>query len=310
MDKTQITLSQAMEGYAIAAHARRLSPATLADYDNAFRKFETFLGRDPPLADITADDVRAFLGSLTHLSAKTLLNHHTSLSALWTWAVREGIARRHIVRDVERPKPNQPEIVPYTEQDIKAMLGAIDLSQAYVRPGKRRCQHSRPTALRDRAIMFVLIDTGVRASELCQLRMPQVDLKNRRLIVTGKGSKQRVLPITAATAQAIWRYLATRDDQRQRTFLFTSRTGRPIDRYNLRHIISRIGKRAGVKAVTLHRFRHTFAIEFLRNGGSIYALQRLLGHSTLETVKTYLSLAQADIERAHRDASPVTHWLL
>jgi len=64
MDNTRITLSQAIEGYFIAAHARRLSPATLADYDNTFRRFETFLGRDPPLADITPAEIRAFLNSL------------------------------------------------------------------------------------------------------------------------------------------------------------------------------------------------------------------------------------------------------
>ena len=132
MDKTRIPLSAALEGYFIAAHARRLSPATLADYDNTFRKLEQFLGRDPPLADITAGDITAFLGSLDHLSAKTLLNYHTGLAALWTWATKEGIADQHIVRQVQRPKPEQREIMPYTRSDLQAMLTAVRAADEFL----------------------------------------------------------------------------------------------------------------------------------------------------------------------------------
>ena len=310
MDKTRIPLSAALEGYFIAAHARRLSPATLADYDNTFRKLEQFLGRDPPLADITAGDVTAFLSSLDHLSAKTLLNYHTGLAALWTWATKEGIADQHIVRQVQRPKPEQREIMPYTRSDLQAMLTACHRSTAYVRPGKRRSNHSRPTADRDRAIILLLVDTGMRASELCELRIRDLDIPNHRVRVMGKGRKERMLPISARTTQAIWRYLATRDTKRDHSFLFATRTEGPLERNNLRNTLKRIGRRAGVGGVTVHRFRHTFAIAFLRNNGHIMALQRMLGHSTLDMVTRYLAIAQADIENAHQEASPVANWLL
>lgn len=311
MDTKQLTLSQAIEGYFIAAHARRLSPHTLSDYDNTFRRLEQFLGRDPPLGDLTAADVRAFLNSQNGLSAKTLLNYHTGLSALWTWAVKERLVERHILRDVDPPKPEQRAIVPYTQADLQAMLDACDRSQAYVRPGKRKCDHERPTALRDRAILILLVDTGMRASELCRLRIADLDLKNHRVRVMGKGRKERSLPISPRTSQVLWRYLATRDDaQRQAAFLFTTRTGQAISRFNLRHTLRRIGDRAGVPGATVHRFRHTFAIQFLRNGGQIFALQRMLGHATLDMVQRYLAIAQADVERAHQDASPVANWRL
>ena len=310
MDKNCIPLSAALEGYFIAAHARRLSPATLADYDNTFRKLETFLGRDPPLASITPADIRAFLGSLDHLSAKTLLNYHTGLSALWTWAVREDLAGEHIVRKVQRPKPEQREVMPYTRRDLQAMLAASDRCSAYVRPGKRKSNHSRPTADRDRAIILLLVDTGMRATELCDLRIRDLDIQNHRVRVMGKGRKERLLPISARTSQAIWRYLATRDSKRDRSFLFVTKTERPLERNNLRNTLKRIGERAGVAGVTLHRFRHTFAIAFLRNNGHIMALQRMLGHSTLDMVTRYLAIAQADIEKAHQEASPVANWLL
>ncbi len=120
MEKNRISLSQAIEGYFIAAHARRLSAHTLRDYDITFHKFQQFLGQDPPLDTITAAQVRAFINSFDHLSAKTLLNYHTGLSALWTWAVKEGIVAHHIVRDVDPPRPDKREIVPFTEQEVDA----------------------------------------------------------------------------------------------------------------------------------------------------------------------------------------------
>jgi site-specific recombinase XerD len=87
--QSQITFSQALEGYLLYADARRLSPHTIADYTNTFRKFQAFLGDDPPIASITADHVRAFFVCLDHLSKKTTLNYHTGLSALWP-----GLSRR------------------------------------------------------------------------------------------------------------------------------------------------------------------------------------------------------------------------
>ena len=309
MDRNRITLSQAIEGYFVAAHARRLSRHTLRDYDNTFRRFEEFLERDPPLSEIGAAEVTAFLGSLEHLSAKTLLNYHTGLAALWTWAVKEKIVDEHVVRRVERPKPEQREIVPYSLNDIKAMLEACDRSRDYVRPGKRRCNHSRPTALRDRAIILLLVDTGMRASELCSLRLQNLDLKNSRLLVMGKGDKERRVQISPRTAQAIWRYLSTREDASiPRAFLFASQDGFPLSRHSLRRMLKRTGDRAGVPGVNVHRFRHTFAIQLLRNGGNIFALKRLLGHSSLEMVDVYLAIAQADVEAVHQEASPVTNW--
>ena len=81
-----ILLSQAIEGYSLAAYARRLSKHTMADYNNTFRKLQSHLGTDPPIAEITADQIRAFLAAQGHLSKKTVLNYHTGLSALWKWA--------------------------------------------------------------------------------------------------------------------------------------------------------------------------------------------------------------------------------
>jgi integrase len=132
MGKNTIHLSQAIEGYFVAAHARRLSVHTLSDYQHTYRRFEQFLDGDPPLADITPAHIRRFLNSLQGLSDKTVRNYHVGLSALWTWAVKEGLAARHIVQDIPPPRPEQRQIVPYTQPDVKAMLAACDRTRGAV----------------------------------------------------------------------------------------------------------------------------------------------------------------------------------
>jgi site-specific recombinase XerD len=301
-----LTLSQALQGYELHARARRLSEHTLDDYFRTFQKLLDHLG-DIPITDIGPDDIEEFL-SLQRVSGKTLLNIHTGLSALWTWAERAGLVERHVLHMVERPIPEQRAIIPYTEADVRAMLNALKSSLSYTRPGKRASAHSLPNQERNRAIILLLLDTGMRASELCGLRMHQVDLKNRRIKVFGKGAKERNLPISPPTGQALWKYLSTRTDLDSGSYFFVTSKDTPLDRFRLLKQLHTIGERAGVPEVDVHRFRHTFAINYLRNGGDPYSLQMLLGHTTLEMVRRYLAIAQADVESAHKRASPVYNW--
>ena len=311
MSELSISLSKALEGYMIAANARRLSVNTLTGYDQTFRAFLLFLDEDPAMNSIDAGLVRGFWNTFLDLTKTQTFVFISTFNTLWTWAVREGVAERHVVRDVIPPAIPRREVVPYTRADILAMLAACDRTRGYGRPGKVRCDNRRPTALRDRAIITLLVDTGLRATELCELRIYQTDLKNQRITVMGKGRKERTLPISPRTAQVIWRYLATREDgNRKAGPLFTTLKGLPLERKGLRQLLRRIGDRAGVEGVNVHRFRHTFAIEFLRNQPNVFALQRMLGHSTLEMVRRYLAIAESDVENAHRDASPVANWLL
>ena len=306
----QITFSQVLEGYLLHADARRLSPHTIADYTYTFRKFQIFLDDDPPINSITPGQVRSFFASLNHLSKKTLLNYHVGLSALWTWAIEEGLVEHHIIKKLKRPKPEDPAIKPYTREDIEAMLAACSHSQSHTLRSIRNHRRARATALRDRAIILALLDTGIRASELCRIAIQDVDKRNKRIFIWGKGAKERTVYIDASTSRAIWRYLTSRPDARPDDPLFANHLDRPLTRDALRHLISRLGERAGIPNANVHRFRHTFAINFLRNGGNAYTLQRLLGHSTMTMTKIYLALSAQDDSDNHRHASPVANWRL
>ena len=306
----KLTFSQAIAGYDLYADARHLSIHTLADYHNTFRKFAATLPADLPISQITPDHVRGFLAAQT-VSKKTILNYHAGLAALWTWAVKEGLAITHIVHEVEPPTPEKRAIVPFSEDDVRAMLNTIGHTRSYTRPGKVASRHSLPTSDRNRAIILLLLDTGMRASELCELPLRHCDLRNRQVKVFGKGSHERLLPICARTAQAIWRYCSQfRKDETVDRPLFVTQNDNPLDRDQLLKSLHRIGQRAGVLDTHPHRFRHTFAINYLRNGGDPWSLQMMLGHTTMEMVRRYLAIAQADLNASHRRASPVDNWKL
>jgi integrase/recombinase XerD len=141
-----------------------------------------------------------------------------------------------------------------------------------------------------------------------------MDTKNNSIqVVNGKGDKTRTIPYSSDTAINLWRYLNTREVYPDSP-LFLSRDNVQMNRDSLRHILQEIGTRAGVHDVTVHRFRHTFALEFLRSGirsnnVNPWALKLTLGHEDMETTQNYLEIARADIAQAHGKNSPVGQWL-
>jgi len=319
----KLTLTQAIEGYMLYKQTA-LSPNTLAGYQIVFEKLQRYLPDDPYLMDITSADISQFinyLGSTPQpmngvaprrakpLSKKSLLNVHTALSSLWTWAMEQGWAETHIMRHVARPKPEKRAINPLSKADLQALLDACN-SYSYERDGKT-ITAPRVTALRDKAIILLLVDTGLRVSELCRARIGDLDIRNHRLKVLGKGSKERILRMDARTTQAIWTYLTTRPEAKEDDPLFSNyNSNRRMKRRSVLALTKRLGDAANVSGCNPHRFRHTFAVAFLRNGGNIYALQEMLGHASLDMCKRYLAIAQADLEAAHRRASPVANWRL
>src|SRR5690606_10487166 len=129
-----------------------------------------------------------------------------------------------------------------------------------------------------------LLDTGARAQELCDLKIGDINKQTGMVMIRhGKGDKERVVYLGKIAQEAMWRYLAKREFKRPDDPLFMTAKRGPMDRHMLRKMLKRAGERAGLtEPVYPHRMRHTFAISYLRNGGDIYTLQKLLGHSSLD----------------------------
>ena len=149
------------------------------------------------------------------------------------------------------------------------------------------------------AIIYTLVDSGLRASELCALTVRDYDQRRGRLHVRhGKGDKARLVPLGNTAKSAIGDYLGTRGKTKPADPFFATRTNTHLERNNLGSLLERIGQAAGVKGCNPHRFRHTFSINFLRNGGNVFLLQELLGHASLEMVQRYARIAERDIDSA------------
>lgn len=324
----ELTLSQCVDSLLFYKRAEGKSPNTLNDYRTCCAKLQEYLKDDPLFISITRPQLIAFFDWLQNdytrqpagpiprgpikLSPKTILNVHTALSALWHWAVDEEIAPKNLIRTITPPKVPAPVIEPFTKDDIEAMLKACRRTAAY--KSNDHTTNDRPTGDRDAAVIMLLLDTGLRADELCKTKIGDIDMGGNKINVLGKGKKKRLVYFGKRTSKAIWKYLLPRISAMKPgdLFLFVGPPDdpRPMERHVLLHLIKRIGKRAGVAKAYPHRFRHTMAITYLRNSGDIFTLQQLLGHSDLKTVRLYSNIAQTDCARVHQSASPVDNWKL
>ncbi len=308
--KKTFSFSSVVDGFMLSLGARHLSQHTIDDYSRTLAKFTKYLDSDPAVTKLTTRHIEGFLASMPHLGNKSLLNHYVGLSSLWTWLVKEEIVPENVVRKLTPPKAERREVTPLTEDEVKAIMAALNRSKIYTRQGNN-IDHALGSMERNRAIILLMLDTGLRASELCDLKIEDVDNRNHRIFIKqGKGMKERLLPFSPRVGQMIWRYLALRKESDPEEPLFVSKLNRSMNRTKLSEMIRNIGKRANVKDVYPHRFRHTFAIQYLRNGGNAFTLQMMLGHSTMETVRIYLRIAQIDLDVAHKKASPVDNWRL
>jgi len=319
-----LTVTQAFDKM-IFERKSNLSEHTVADYIVTGRKVVAYFERDPAIADLSRDDWIGFLNHLTvhvnepagiaarpakPLSAKSRRNVHTNLSALYTWLVKSNRVKENLIRAIERPgSKSTPRINPFTNGEIKQLLDACDYTARWA---TKDVVTERHTALRDKLIVKLLLDTGLRAQELCDIQIQHLSIMRKTIqIPHGKGDKFRVVHYGARTGKLLWEYFEPRFSFSKPTdylFYVDDSNPRPLNRHALANMLRRLGVRAGIQNVHPHRFRHTFATEYLRNGGQMLALKDLLGHSDFEMVEHYAHFIQSDVERDHKNASPVDNW--
>lgn len=153
-------------------------------------------------------------------------------------------------------------------------------------------------------IVLFLLDTGCRISEALGLRVREIDFDNMLVTLDGKGRKQRVVPFSFELRKAMFRYV-TEHSRKPDSLLFANRTETQLARHNVLRDVKLLCKRLGFDppARTLHSFRHTFAVNYLRKGGSVFHLQKVLGHSTLDMTRRYANLMTEDLQAVHEKIS-------
>jgi len=155
-----------------------------------------------------------------------------------------------------------------------------------------------------RTLVLFLLDTGCRISEALGVRMRDIDFDNLLVILDGKGRKQRVVPFSLELRKALFRY-GKDIDTRPESLLFANRCGTLWNRRNILRDVKSVCHVLGFEppARTLHAFRHTFAVNYLRRGGSVFHLQKVLGHSSLEMTRRYANLVTTDLQAVHERVS-------
>jgi len=284
---------------------QRKAPKTRATYRESAEAFATFTGSKgmPLLEHVEREHVEAFCDSLHAKGNKpaTIRNRQAGLRALFNWMLEYDVRKTHPMTRIKLepiPEGLQPH---YEGADILAVLDAI--------PAK-----GDPLALRDRAVILFLLDTGLRAQELCDLRIGDLDREARRAAIrSGKGGKGRRVHYDAAVASAIFRYVRRRggfEALGPDAPLFAAKDRGPLAFNGLRMLMHRRFGAAGIAFHGIHGFRRSAGIAFLDDGGAGDDLKELMGWNSWSMLHKYTkATAQERALRDHEQHSPVARLL-
>jgi site-specific recombinase XerD len=276
--------------------ARGASPATLRAYAADLRQLGRWLsaaGVAPEEADTrTLRRYAAHLGTLRYAPA-TAARKLSAVRGAYAWMHDRGAIARSPATLVPGPKKTRT---------LPATLSPAETERLLDAPAG-----TSPRDLRDRALLELLYGCGLRAAEACDLDVADVRLDAEHVRVTGKGGKQRVVPLGGAAAAALPRYLA-RGRPRMAAGpsgrLFVSVRGRPLHPSDVRRSLLRALARAGLAERSPHALRHTFATHLLEGGADLRSIQDLLGHASVGTTQVYTHVSVRHLRQAHASAHP------
>lgn len=272
--------------------ARGLAKGTLIFYRAKLKYLSDFCNQidRTEVIQVTPDNLRAFILTLAAHTPGGIHAIYRAARAFFLWYEEEYEPTNWInpARKVKAPRTTIELLEPIPVADVKALL--------------KTCHPLVGFNIRDRAILLILYDTGLRASELCALNIEDIDLTTSTLTIKqGKGSKPRSAFLGQQARRATRIYLA----YRRTGPAFIIRGGGRLTYNALRDIVIRRAKKAKVVSPALHSFRRAFALNCLRAGMDVFSLQRLMGHKTLTVLRRYLAQTDDDLRTAHAAASPV-----
>jgi len=288
-----VQIETLIEGFKLYNSCKGLSPKTITWYDAFLRHFADFLKHyqhPSEISELSISHLRAWLhhGQERGLSPYTVQGQARTLKVFFRFAQEEGYLETNIASRLKVPRAPKKIIQTFSEEQLRRLLTAA-------------------RSPRDKAILGLFIDTGIRVTELAFLQIQDVDLDRGRIKVNGKGAKERYVFCGNKCRRLLWRYINTERPNVSSDRLFINAYGQPLKARGILEMMRRCGRRAGINGVRCspHTLRHTFAKRFLLNGGDVFTLQQILGHSSLEMVRRYVALCSQEVGRLYRPHSPL-----
>ncbi len=316
------TLERAIDDYLQDHEGGNHSEKTLEWHRTALGLLRTYLEEQREITLVGEVDAPDISSWFTHMrkvpgahgkmrSERTIQTYARSARAFFHWLVRQGTLTDNPFVRVVFPKVGKPLIQTITEDEFEHLLLACAAPNETGPIAER-------AAVRNRAILWVFYDTGIRVSELTNLRVNNLDRKRGVIIVKGKGSKERRIALGQNCLRNVLYYMDRHRPSEEELaewrsgdedHLFLSETRAPLTKNGITLLFARLKKRAGItgRRVSPHILRHTFAIRYLVLGNDPFSLQELLGHEDMTTVKLYMHMNDETIQSQKRKYSPGDH---
>lgn len=291
-------LGKWLKAYLLSCRVDGKSPLTIEHYGRRVGAYIRFTP-DKTIQGISAYNVRLFIASLqeSQRESSTIHAFYRALHSFFNWLIAENVIEKHPMANIKPCRLTKKTVRPFTDHDIKNLL-IVTGGDTFL-------------AMRNRAMILLLLDTGLRLAELASIKLQDIDFNVGVIKILGKGFKERKVRMGQAVQKAILKYLLARKDGHD--VLWITEEHHPITQRGIQVTLKRLCHRAEITDAKCgpHTFRHTAAIQCLRNGMGEFTLQLMLGHSTLAMTRRYVSsLSQEDVFKAHQKASPVDNMRL
>jgi integrase/recombinase XerD len=280
-----------------------LAQNTILAYGRDLKKFAEFLGKrhKTRIESVNREDIVDFLASLykEKLDSRSVARYLVSLRGLYKFAMMEELVATDPTENLESPKVRSSLPTYLRVEEIDKLLQAPDLGT--------------PSGLRDRAMLEVLYSTGLRVSELLNLRIADIDMRMGCVRCIGKGDKERLVPIGRKAIEAVEQYLAHARTKFARPsspaphnqVLFLTRLGKRLSRVAIWRILHDYGIRLGLRGkLTPHKLRHSFATHLLEGGADLRSVQLMLGHADISTTQIYTHVVEERLKQIYKAHHP------
>ena len=307
MNPEKLELNELVHEFKIHKMSEGWSDNTVDWYRQALGIFQAWLaeqGMSTCLDDLGEDEMRLFIlylkarpGLRGPASSHTVNNRVRAIRAFFNWLYEKDYTECHRLQKVKPPKARELQIEILTDAEIDRIFASVN---------PKTVMGSRNTA-----IYSLMLDTGLRLSEVVSLKYEDVHLDGRYVKVLGKGDKERIVAFGAKCHKTLLNYAQHcrfENQEKESDTFFLCIDGHSMGAEGLRSLIERLSKAAGVPRLHPHLMRHTYATRFLLNGGNVFLLQQNMGHTSLEMVRKYVHIASRMSAQISQSFSPLDHF--